>query len=599
MDVPGYGKHKIKEAYGMAKADADADLEEQGVTDPAEREQRSRDAGRRSTIETVQKLLRVPIDHFAEVNLVGFYDIAEALGPLEVCLNAPVDDPYSGANFPAGRQMLDPSQALSFVRQRHGLANGDLDRTRRQQAFLTAVLRNLDVGGMFGSVSKMRGLFDTVKSDVVVDDDLDPVSFALRARNLTRGELDFHTLPIEGYRTVDGQAVNIVDPNRLRAEVAGLFAGESPTTTTATTGPSPTSSRTTRSGSHSTTTTTEDTGTPLEAPPPEEPVAADDSKVSRASTDLLPSPLRQQHELAPGVRFLQRSVRRRGLGQREPGADDHVQPAVPGHVHEQRTRLAADPRTLLTDPVDRAEAVADRPAERDETDEPIPLHAQRERIVDHLVGTDGVHDRVDPVRCDLVDPRDQAGPRRDRDGAESAQEIVMNGPGDAYRHGASHHGQLDGQFTDTAGRAVDDDGVPLAHVCDREGLVRRRARRQQAGCALPCQRFGFRQDVVHRKQHPIGVGALIGAHDHLVAHPDGVGAGTGLFDDAGPLHARADRQAGGIGTEGTAVELVVQRIDPDSRIATTTWPCPGGGMSASITSRTSGPRTRLRPPFWP
>ncbi len=111
-----------------------------------------------------------------------------------MCLNAPVDDPYSGANFPAGRQMLDPSQALSFVRQRHGLANGDLDRTRRQQAFLTAVLRNLDVGGMFGSVSKMRGLFDTVKSDVVVDDDLDPVSFALRARNLTRGELDFHTL---------------------------------------------------------------------------------------------------------------------------------------------------------------------------------------------------------------------------------------------------------------------------------------------------------------------------------------------------------------------------------------------------------------------
>lgn len=282
VDIPGYGKHKIKEAYGMAKADADADLEEQGVTDPTEREQRSRDAGRRSTIETVQKLLRVPIDHFAEVNLVGFYDIAKALGPLEVCLNAPVDDPYSGANFPAGRQMLDPAQALSFVRQRHGLDNGDLDRTRRQQAFLTAVLRNLDSGGMFGSVSKMRGLFDTVKSDVVVDDDLDPVSFAFRARNLTRGELDFYTLPIEGYQTIDGQAVNIVDPNRLRAEVSSLFAGEGPlptttaATTTTTTTPPATSSRTARSGSH-TTTTTEDTSTPLEAPPPEQPVAADDS----------------------------------------------------------------------------------------------------------------------------------------------------------------------------------------------------------------------------------------------------------------------------------------------------------------------------------
>lgn len=283
VDIPGYGKNKIKEAYGMAKADADAELEEQGVTDPTEREQRSRDAGRRSTLATVQKLLRVPIDHFAEVNLVGFYDIAKALGPLEVCLNAPVDDPYSGAHFPAGRQSLDASQALSFVRQRHGLDNGDLDRTRRQQAYLTAVLRNLDSTGVLGSVAKMRGLFDTVKSDVVMDDDLDPVAFAAQARNLTRGKLDFYTLPVEGYDTVDGGAVNIVDPNRLRTEIARLFAGEGPaptttstaTTATPTTTAAPTTSRSARSGSH-TTTTTEDTSIPLEAPPTEVPVVADD-----------------------------------------------------------------------------------------------------------------------------------------------------------------------------------------------------------------------------------------------------------------------------------------------------------------------------------
>lgn len=289
VEIPGYGKHKIKEAYGLAKADADDRLEAQGVTDPTEREQRARDASRRATLATVQKLLDVPIDHFAEVNLVGFYDIAKALGPLEVCLNAPVDDPYSGAHFPAGRQSLDPAQALSFVRQRHGLDNGDLDRTRRQQAFLTAVIHNLGSAGVFGSVAKMRALFDTVKQDVVVDDDLDPVAFAMRARNLTQGELDFYTLPIEGYATVDDQAVNIVDPNRLRREVSRLFAGDGPlpTTTTPSTStststttpsrtPTPTASKPARSGSH-TSTTTEDTSTPLEAPPPEEPVAADDT----------------------------------------------------------------------------------------------------------------------------------------------------------------------------------------------------------------------------------------------------------------------------------------------------------------------------------
>ncbi len=91
----------------------------------------------------MQNLLKVPIDHFAEVNLMGFYDVVSAIGPVQVCLNNPVQDDFSGANFPAGVQTLDASQALSFVRQRHGLDNGDLDRTHRQQAFISAVIANL------------------------------------------------------------------------------------------------------------------------------------------------------------------------------------------------------------------------------------------------------------------------------------------------------------------------------------------------------------------------------------------------------------------------------------------------------------------------
>lgn len=225
VDVPGYGKKKIKEAYGLAKADADAELAAQGVSDPAQREQKARDAGRRSTLKAVQNLLHVPIDHFAEVNLVGFYDIAKVLGPLQVCLNAPVDDPFSGARFPAGRQFLGPSQALSFVRQRHGLENGDLDRTHRQQAFLSAVIANLKSTGVFGNITKMRGLVSAVQNDVVIDSRFDPVDFAVHARGLTNGSVDFYTLPIEGYDTINGQSVNLVDPARLRREVDRLFSG--------------------------------------------------------------------------------------------------------------------------------------------------------------------------------------------------------------------------------------------------------------------------------------------------------------------------------------------------------------------------------------
>ncbi|MFC9769272.1 LCP family protein [Rhodococcus jostii] len=230
--VPGYGMRKIKEAYGLAKFDEQNRLMNLGVTDSATLEQKSRDAGRRSTLTTVQNLLQIPIDHFAEVNLIGFYHIAQAIGPLSVCLNGPVHDDYSGADFPAGTQALSPSQALSFVRQRHGLDNGDLDRTRRQQAFIAAVITNLKSTGVIGNIAKMQSLLDVIKMDIVIDSALDPVRFASQATSLTSGNLDFYTLPIEGYATVDGQDVNKVDPTRLRGETATLFKTGTPATST-------------------------------------------------------------------------------------------------------------------------------------------------------------------------------------------------------------------------------------------------------------------------------------------------------------------------------------------------------------------------------
>ena len=223
VDVPGYGKRKIKEAYGLAKADADSELVDEGVTDQAVRERRAREAGRRATLTAVQQLLRVPIDHFAEVNLLGFYDVANAVGPIQVCLQDAVDDDYSGARFAAGLQTIDASQALSFVRQRHGLANGDLDRTKRQQAFVAGVMSKLKESGILGNLGELRALVAGTKQDVVIDSGLDPVSLISDAGSVVDGNIDFYTLPVEGYETVDGQECNIVDVDRLRAETAAIL----------------------------------------------------------------------------------------------------------------------------------------------------------------------------------------------------------------------------------------------------------------------------------------------------------------------------------------------------------------------------------------
>lgn len=226
--LPGYTHAKIKEAYGLAKFYAEQDLAKQGVTDKAELEHKGREAGRKKTLETVRNFLDVPIDRFAEINLAGFFDLATALGGIEVCLNHAVKDSYSGADFPAGHQTLNGSQALSFVRQRHGLDNGDLDRTHRQQAFIASAAHKLRSAGTFTDLGKLQDLIDTAKKDVVISAGWDILSFAQQAKNLTGGNLEFTTLPIAGYDKVNGQDVNKVDTEQVRAAVRTAFGVAAP-----------------------------------------------------------------------------------------------------------------------------------------------------------------------------------------------------------------------------------------------------------------------------------------------------------------------------------------------------------------------------------
>jgi LCP family protein required for cell wall assembly len=240
--VPGYSHIKIKEAYGLTKQYVAQKLANQGVGDRKELETKGREAGRAATVRAVRSLTGVPIDYFAEINLAGFYDLAQTLGGVDVCLNHAVYDSYSGADFPAGPQRLNASQALAFVRQRHGLENGDLDRTHRQQAFISSVMRELQDAGTFTNLDKLKDLMAVARKDVVLsagwDEDL-----IRRLGGLAGGpgtsRVEFRTLPVVRYETIDGQDVNIVDPTAIKAEVATAIGASPPTTATTTTGTKP------------------------------------------------------------------------------------------------------------------------------------------------------------------------------------------------------------------------------------------------------------------------------------------------------------------------------------------------------------------------
>jgi LCP family protein required for cell wall assembly len=184
------------------------------------------EAGRAAAVHTVEQLTGVHIDHFAEVNLGGFYELAKVFGGVEVCLKHAISDRYSGAHFRKGYQHLDPEQSLAFVRQRHGLPNGDLDRTHRQQAFIDSIIYQLRHEGILSDLSKVSNLIAVAKRYVITDSGWNLLDFAAQMRSLTGGHMVFHTLPIQGYGTWGTnpvQDVNIVNPVQIKAIVHAAF----------------------------------------------------------------------------------------------------------------------------------------------------------------------------------------------------------------------------------------------------------------------------------------------------------------------------------------------------------------------------------------
>jgi LCP family protein required for cell wall assembly len=222
----GQSQGKIDQAYGLAMAAKEDQLRTQdsGMSQNQVAFQ-GNEAGRAAAVATVESLTGVHIDHFAEVNLDGFYELASVLGGVKVCLNHPVPYDVNSGFYAkkAGYQHLDAKMALAFVRQRDGLANGDLDRTHRQQAFLDSVMQQLRNDGVLSDLSKINSLLSVAKQYVITDSGWDLLDFASQMRSLTSGNLTFHTLPIVSYATIDGEDVNEINPSYIQQIVHQSF----------------------------------------------------------------------------------------------------------------------------------------------------------------------------------------------------------------------------------------------------------------------------------------------------------------------------------------------------------------------------------------
>lgn len=223
---PSLGKTKINGVYGEVKLDTMKQLVEVRGQDPAVAEPQAVEAGRNALIETVAELTGVSVDHYAEIGLLGFSLITDALGGVEVCLKEAVYEPLSGADFPAGWQRLDGPQALSFVRQRHDLPRGDLDRVVRQQVVMASLAHEVISSKTLTSPATMERLQNAIQRSVVISSGWDVMDFLQQLQKLAAGNVAFATIPVlaeNGWSDDGMQSVVTVNPTQVQEWVASLL----------------------------------------------------------------------------------------------------------------------------------------------------------------------------------------------------------------------------------------------------------------------------------------------------------------------------------------------------------------------------------------
>jgi LCP family protein required for cell wall assembly len=221
VKLPGqFGKGKLNSVYPGAKAAEAQQLVSEGDNTPADVDVKSSEAGRQALITAVQDLTGIGVDHYAEVNLLGFYNLTNAIGGVDVCLKNAVDDDFSGAHFAAGPRSVQGHDALAFVRQRHGLPLGDLDRVRRQQAFLAGLSHKVLSAGTLADPVTLARLLDSVKQSVILDNGWDLLGLAQQMQGVSGGAVTFMTIPtLGGENTAAGDALK-VDPLEVQQFVA-------------------------------------------------------------------------------------------------------------------------------------------------------------------------------------------------------------------------------------------------------------------------------------------------------------------------------------------------------------------------------------------
>ncbi|WP_145046935.1 LCP family protein [Mycobacteroides abscessus] len=176
--------------------------------------------GPKCLVKVIQKMSGLNINRFLGVDFAGFSKMVDALGGVEVCTPTPIEDYELGTVLPnAGRQTIDGHTALQYVRARQVTTeyNGDYGRIKRQQLFLSSLLRSMISHNTFFSLSKLNNVVNTFIDDSYVDNirTKDLVDLGQSLQDVKAGRITFLTVPTDGTDSEGNETPRTTDIRKI------------------------------------------------------------------------------------------------------------------------------------------------------------------------------------------------------------------------------------------------------------------------------------------------------------------------------------------------------------------------------------------------